>query len=96
MADDLAQQVYDVSAETFELAKAAVADGFTDAQLAEALELAARINALMPLAEERRDEDETLVRELTESRLEIGFVYNRGDSPTSTRLFHHLGSAQSD
>jgi hypothetical protein len=95
MTDELSDNVYEVSAQTFELAKAAVADGFTDAQLARALELAARINELMPLAQERAGEDETLVRELTEARLEIGYVYNRGDSATSTRLFHHLQSGES-
>jgi hypothetical protein len=96
MTDELSDKVYEVSAETFELAKAAAADGFTDAQLAQALDLAARINELMPLAEEQAGEDRTLVRELTDARLEIGYVYNRGSGGMSTRLFHHLQSEQSD
>jgi hypothetical protein len=92
MTETLSDQVYTVSAEAFELAKAAAAAGFTDDQQAQALELARRINDLMPLAEAEADTDETLVRELTEARLEIGYVFNRGAGGTSTRLFQHLRS----
>jgi hypothetical protein len=94
MTDELSDKVYEVSAETFELAKEAAADGFTDAQLAHALDLAGRINELMPLVEEQAGDDQTLVRELTEARLEIGYVYNRGSGAMSTRLFHHLQAEQ--
>jgi hypothetical protein len=92
---ELDDAVYEASAEAFGLAKEAADEGQTPERQAKALELAGRVNALMPQAEARGGDDQTLVRELTEARLDIGWVYNLGRGPTSTRLFQHLRSADS-
>jgi hypothetical protein len=91
---ELENAVYEVSAEAFELAKQAADEGPTADQQAKALALAERVNALMPDAEARAAEDQTLVRELTDARLDIGWVYSGGRSGASTRLFYHLKASE--
>jgi hypothetical protein len=92
---ELDDAVYEVSAAAFELAKeSASGGGATAEQQAKALELAERVNALMPDAEARAAHDQTLVRELTDARLDIGWVYSGGRSGASTRLFYHLKASE--